>query len=56
MLENAAESHPSSARFVRRFLLSKTRWLKKALRQHNSIFAQKLIFGKNQKHVLQNVN
>jgi len=29
MLENAAESPPSTARFVGRFLLCKTRWLKK---------------------------
>jgi len=29
MLENAAESHTSGARFVRRFALCKTRWLKR---------------------------
>jgi len=29
MLENAAESHTSGARFVRRFLLRQTCWLKK---------------------------
>jgi len=37
MLENAAESRQSTARFVRRLYEHKTRWLKKDTRQHAKI-------------------
>jgi hypothetical protein len=41
LLENGGESHLSSARFVRRFLLCKTRWLKKrCCHQHAFDFSE----------------
>jgi len=51
MLENRAESHKSTARFVGRFLLSQTRWLKKTPQPKRwQDFTRKTTFNRDQKN------
>ena len=51
MLENAAESHTSGARFVRRFFVAPDSLAEKKQHcQHAEIFTHNSIFGNDQKH------